>query len=326
MDPVRADLQGFNLLKQVLPPAQWTSLAGISSLLVFMGTGQGTMTKEFLLGQPTMLFNSLQACVELFSRMENRAAQDSATAIKYENPSIYGQVNGWYSVHPSIRVAENVWRHLSILEKFLPYFSEELRNSWLAFLGLLANRDPATTSEVDAPRRSWEEVMRWIVHTNLSGFGTGLAPLQFANNVVLAGLAKPPSPAAMAQWIYANKSYGAFTGLRVLGFNLTPSSSPATVRAAFMCFYSWLDHHLSPSDKEVLRFNSIFVEQLLCKIGRWNNRLLSMARINLVDQARGEFEGCSWTSEANLTDHTQFPIPSCQGLSRTIFRRIIEEG
>lgn len=158
------------------------------------------------------------------------------------------------------------------------------------------------------------------------GFGSGLAPFQFTNNIVLGGLATAPSPAAMAQWICANKSYGAFTGLGVMGFRLTKTSSPAAVRAAFVCFYSWLDRWLTANDKEILRFNTIFVEQLLCKVGRWNNRLQTMARINLQEEARRIFEGIDWESGANIEDHTKFPIPSSGAFPIEIFRRIVEEG
>ncbi|KAJ7352550.1 hypothetical protein DFH08DRAFT_665486, partial [Mycena albidolilacea] len=100
-------------------------------------------------------------------------------------------------------------------------------------------------------------------------FGSGLVPLQFANNLTLVGIGEPPSPETIALWIYMNKGYGAFRGLQVLSFNLPVDASPAAVRAAFFCFYHWLDHHLSDKDKKMLDFRTIFAEQLLCKVGRW---------------------------------------------------------
>ncbi|KAJ6550683.1 hypothetical protein DFH09DRAFT_901603 [Mycena vulgaris] len=328
MDPIRADLQGFRLLQTVLPSSQWTTKTGFSSLLVFMGTGQGTMTSEFLARmqqrETRMHFSSAQACIELFSSMEaGRAALDPAMRIKYENAAIYGQANSWYTTHPSIRVDAVHTRRLSLAEKFEPFFADEIQRSWIAFLGPLADQDPATS---DAPRKTWDETLRWIVQSNLPGFGSGLAPLQFANNIVLSGIAECPSPAAMAQWIFANRSYGAFVGLRVLGFNLPANASPATVRAAFCSFYYWLDFHLSPDDKHVLRFNTIFVEQLLCKVGRWKNRMKDMGKIDLVAEAQKIFEGHRWTRGGNLTDHTQFPFPSCQEFPTSVFRNIIEDG
>ncbi|KAJ7670252.1 hypothetical protein B0H17DRAFT_948965, partial [Mycena rosella] len=112
---------------------------------------------------------------------------------------------------------------------------------------------------------TWEEMLCWIVRSELNGFGTGLAPLQFANNMVLAGIAESaPPPATMAQWIFANRTYGAFSGLKVFGFNLhEKKASPAEVRAAFCCFYYWLEYHLSSEDKAILHFVSQFDPNLI---------------------------------------------------------------
>ncbi|KAJ6626366.1 hypothetical protein B0H10DRAFT_1781609 [Mycena sp. CBHHK59/15] len=328
MDPIRADLQGLRLLKDVLPPRLWTTKTGLSSLLVFMGTGQGTMTSEFLgrmkLQENKMHFSSASTCTALFSSMEaGQKALDPAMRIKYENPAIYGQANAWYSTHPSVRVNSTSFRQLTLAEKFEPYFSEEIQRSWEAFLGPLANQDPATS---DAPRKTWEETLRWIVNSKLMRFGSGLAPLQFSNNIVLAGIAESPSPATMAQWIFANRSYGAFAGLCVLGFNLPAKASPVAVRAAFCCFYYWMDFHLSPEDKKILCFNTIFVEQLLCKIGRWKYRMSDMGKIDMVAQTDEEFEGCEWTRGENIKDHVKFPFPSFRGFDLSVFQSIVEEG
>ncbi|KAJ7036196.1 hypothetical protein C8F04DRAFT_954173, partial [Mycena alexandri] len=102
--------------------------------------------------------------------------------------------------------------------------------------------------------RKWEEVFHWIVDSGLMGFGSSLTPFQFANNVVLAGLATPPSPAVMAQWIYANKDYGTFASFHVMGFKLERSASPAAVRAAFICVYCWLNYWLGDNDTKLLLF------------------------------------------------------------------------
>ncbi|KAJ6540748.1 hypothetical protein B0H19DRAFT_916248, partial [Mycena capillaripes] len=155
----------------------------------------------------------------------------------------------------------------------------------------------------------WENVLRWIVGTNLRGFGSGLAPLQFANNLALAGITEPPSLEIMAQWIYLNKGYGTFAGLKLLGFKLADNASPAAVRAAFISFYSWLEHFLSDEDKQKVHFGTIFVEQLLCKVGRWKNRLQQMGKQNLSAMAEKLFEGDSWIKGENLKDHTKWPIP-----------------
>ncbi|KAJ7433203.1 hypothetical protein B0H11DRAFT_771429 [Mycena galericulata] len=328
MDPIRADLQGLRLLRNVLPTHLLTTASGLSSLLVFMGTGQGTMTADFLRfmseKKDKMHFTSLKGCVDQFSSIEARPTTlGPSAAMKCDNSAIYGQPNTWYTLHPSIRVGPDAWTNLSLQDKFEPYFAEELQRSWIAFLGPLANEDPVSSK---VPRKSWEDVVKWILQSNLRGFCSGLAPLQFANNIVLAGIATTPSPAAMAQWIFTNKGYGAFAGLCVLGFNLPKKASASAVRAAFMCFYCWLDHHLTAEDKQILRFDAIFVEQLLCKIGRWKGRMKEMANKDLDSEARQLLDEAIWERGANLKDHTKFPFPSTNGFSISVFRGIVEGG
>ncbi|KAF8161918.1 hypothetical protein K438DRAFT_1618868, partial [Mycena galopus ATCC 62051] len=174
--------------------------------------------------------------------------------------------------------------------------------------------------------KSWGEVLHWILESGLRGFGGGLGALQFANTIVLAGIADPPSPAFMAQWIGINKDYGAFAGLQLLGFNLDKDSSPAAVRAAFCCFYYWLEHYLTKDDKDAVDFGTIFVEQLLCKISRWKHRMFSMGKLDLVEMARKVFEEVDWAPGTNIGDHTKFPIPSCKGIPTSVFRSIVLEG
>ncbi|KAJ7603665.1 hypothetical protein DFH06DRAFT_1350016 [Mycena polygramma] len=328
MDPIRADLEGFRLLKSVLPFHHLTTETGLSSLLVFMSTGQGSWTSDFLADMSQkpnkMHFSSLEECVEEFTVQENRQSTlAEAQQIRCCNPGIYGTANAWYSLHPSIRIGRNQYRSLTIREKFAPFFTVELGRSYRALLGPLADQDPETS---DAPKIPWDDVLRWIVQTRLSGFGSGLAPLQFANNLALAGIAEPPSVETMAQWIYLNKGYGAFAGLKVTGWNLPDNASPAAVRAALTCFYRWHEHHLSVEDSTLLRFGTIFAEQLLCKCGRWKHRLKSMTRMDLSEKADELFEGKPWTQGENWTDHTKWPIPSCADFPLSVFRSIIEEG
>ncbi|KAJ6537567.1 hypothetical protein DFH09DRAFT_1090917 [Mycena vulgaris] len=146
MDPIGADLQGFRLLQTVLPSSEWTTKTGFSSLLVFMGTGQGTTTSEFLARmqqrETKMHFSLAQACIQLFSLIDaGRPALDPAIRIKYENAVIYGQANSWYTTHPSIRVDAVHTRRLSLANKFEPFFADEIQRSWIAFLGPLTDQD-----------------------------------------------------------------------------------------------------------------------------------------------------------------------------------------
>ncbi|KAF8187258.1 hypothetical protein K438DRAFT_1595621, partial [Mycena galopus ATCC 62051] len=212
----------------------------------------------------------------------------------------------------------------SIREKFTPFFSAALGQSFENLIGPLKQQDPSTSN---ALKIAWADALRRIVDTNLSGFGTGLATLQFTNNLTLAGIATPPSPTQMAQWIYLNKDLRAFAGLQTCGFELAPGVSPAAVRAAFFCFYAWLDHFLMKADKEVLGFGPIFAEHLLCKVGRWKKKLYKMSgrKMDLTTIAQELFEGKPWVSAENLADYTKWPIPSCADFDISVFKSIVED-
>ncbi|KAF8174837.1 hypothetical protein K438DRAFT_1980029 [Mycena galopus ATCC 62051] len=301
MQPIRWKLRGFTLLEEVLPFHLWTTATGLASLLVFMSTGQGSLTSEFILRMSTrpgkFHFTSLDRAIAEFEAVENDTATfGDAQQIKFCNPAIYGTANACST-----------------------------GQSFENLIGPLKQQDPSTSN---APKIAWADALRWIVDTNLSGFGTGLATLQFANNLTLAGIATPPSPAQMAQWIYLNKDLGAFAGLQTCGFELAPDASPAAVRAAFFCFYAWLDYFLTKADKEVLGFGPIFAEHLLCKVGRWKKRLYKMSgrKMDLTTIAQELFEGKPWVSAENLADYTKWPIPSCADFDISVFKSIVEDS
>ncbi|KAJ7677149.1 hypothetical protein B0H17DRAFT_1139796 [Mycena rosella] len=275
MDPICGDLDGLRRLKEGLPFHFWTTETGLSSLLVFMGARQGS------------------ACIETFTVMENKASLQPATSrIKYNNPRIYGQPNSWYSLHPSVNVGRDEWVLLTLWQKFEPYFTDELGRSWRALLGPLADQDPQLLSS-DAKRMDWEDALRWILQSGISGFGSGLGALQFANNIVLAGITNPPSLAIIAQWIDRNKNYGAFAGLQ---------------------------------DKETLHFGAIFAEQLLCKVVRWRKVFDSGTQLDLCKRAAELLESKLWIQGANLDDHMAWPIPSCSNFSLSVSKGIVDDG
>ncbi|KAJ7026630.1 hypothetical protein C8F04DRAFT_1296445 [Mycena alexandri] len=300
MDPIRADLQSFRWLRKLIPFDELRTGSGLSSLLVYMGTGQGSGTLEFLENRDVvpgkMHFKSLNEAVEVFTVTENRAVSFPNMEIKYENPCVYEQVNSWYSLHPKYSVRGQTVE-LTIREKLGAYFEEELQTRWVALVG------------PDSPKPEWEDVLRWILHSELRGTG------------------QSPSPATMAQWIYLNKGFGAFAGLKALGFQLPDNASPAAVRAAFFCFYKWFETYLTEEDKETVHFGTIFAEQLLCKVGQWKKRMMkSMGKKDLSVMARPLFEGKPWTPGENWDDHTKWPIPSAQDFPLSVFKSIVEDG
>ncbi|KAJ7641396.1 hypothetical protein FB45DRAFT_738642 [Roridomyces roridus] len=207
-------------------------------------------------------------------------------------------------------------------------FSDRVQRGYLALLRNLAGHDPTIPG---APRISWLAAHKWVVDAKINGFGPGsLGALQFANNLTLLGVASPPSPVEMAQWISDHQDKGAFCGLQVLGFQLEQkNASPSAVRVAFLCVYAWLDNFLTTDDKLVLDFGPIFVEQLLCKVGRWCRRLndyaaQKTAKVALSQLADKAFEGARWTSGENLTQFNKWPFPPCTKYKPAVFRKIIE--
>ncbi|KAE9383357.1 hypothetical protein BT96DRAFT_761752, partial [Gymnopus androsaceus JB14] len=103
----------------------------------------------------------------------------------------------------------------------------------------------------------------------IAGFGSGITQMQFANTIALLGLCNLPSCDTMAVIVRANKRMGAFEGLQRLGLQVDAQSVETHVQAAFRCVYDALDHMLTGPDKQILCFNAIFVEHLLCKVSRW---------------------------------------------------------
>ncbi|KAJ7481129.1 hypothetical protein B0H11DRAFT_1724740 [Mycena galericulata] len=325
MDPIRGDLKGLHLLRSKLPPSALTTGAGFSSLLAYMGTGQGSMTSQFLQNND-MLFSSLDQCVETFRSAEiYNELQGPANALCIENKQIYGQPSNFLGLHPTIKLDDESTRKLELEEKFGQYFSADLQRNWENFIGPIANQDP---EYYEGERVPWGDIISFLRMQKLVGFGSGLTALQFANNMVFTSIADPASasPEALAQWIYSNKSYGAFEGLKRLGFVLPPNASASAVRSAFLCFYYWLDKHLSKEDKVTLHFNAIFVEQLLCKVPRWTKRLKDMAKVDLEKIAQKEFEEArtGWEQGKNLENPLLFPIPPCN--DRQVFSEILASG
>jgi hypothetical protein len=70
-----------------------------------------------------------------------------------------------------------------------------------------------------------------------------------------------------------------------------------------MCLYLWLEYHLTEDDKQVLHFDAICVELLLCKIGRWKHMAFEIGKIDLLLEPHQLFEGDSWEKGANLSDY-----------------------
>ncbi|KAJ6563441.1 hypothetical protein DFH09DRAFT_1279006 [Mycena vulgaris] len=292
-DPTRQHSEYAKLLFEALPPSQLTGGLGISRLLAYMGTGQGNKTKSFVTSgmdktknRFPMLFKDLADCVDHFETVE------------------LSNMYLLFDFHAPVIGKAGKKRKSTVEEKFIPYFSSDVQTKWIAWLGALHGQDPAT---YQGRKNSWSSALTFILDLKILGFQSGLTPLQFTNNLVFLGICDAPDAYEVANWIASNKSLGAYNGLVRLGFSLT---GYASIIAAYMVVYKHLDTNLSADDKQCLGFGTLFVEHLLCKVGRWEYRLrlqkhdfLLMARHAMVAQ------GVNWMKGANLTDHMAFPIP-----------------
>ncbi|KAJ6532929.1 hypothetical protein DFH09DRAFT_863561, partial [Mycena vulgaris] len=307
-----------------LPPSKLTGRLGISRLLAYMGTGQGNKTAAFTAFGLNMsknifpmAFDSLEQCVARFEATEvsnmallaDNKAQPGARAarlpgyIQCYNACIWGQASNHLLLQPTLGKGKTK-RKYTLTEKFTPYFSDLVQSKWHAWLGRLADQDPLTYK---GEKPSWGSALRFILDLHVLGFQTGLTPLQFANNLVFLGICNPPAPEEVASWIASNKSLGAYNGLVKLGFSLAGYSS---IVAAYMVVYNHLQTNLSDDDKQRLGFGSLFVEHILCKVGRWDYRLrLQQHPFILMSQQAAAVQGQSWMKGANSTDHQAFPIP-----------------
>ena len=320
-NPIRELMHGATLLKEHLPASKVTTRQGISNLLSWLGTGQGYVTRNFLktITRPHFFASSIQDMIETFqapinanatligSQFQHCKPQDIPGYIYYDDQRIWGQPNHYLSVSPSRRNDDG--KKFTLEEKFKPYWADSVQDAWAKLLGDLVDQDPTTYT---GKRPKWATAFLFLDEINVLTFKSGLTRLQLANYLVTLKIMDPPEPDEVAQWIFHNQSLGAFAGFASIGFIL-PSRDLDATRAAFACVFRHLDENLTREDKEILFFGPIFVEHLLCKVGRWKSRFseyLGMADKlhELVHEALEK--DSEWVSGANLHSPKAYPFPS----------------
>ena len=322
-NPIRESMHGATLLKEHLPASKVTTRQGISNLLSWLGTGQGYFTRKFLktITRHHFFASSIQEMIETFQAPINSNAtlisQFQQTAgkpqnipgyIQYDDPCIWGQPNHFLSISPSR--GKNSGKKMTLEEKFAPYWADSVQDAWAKLLGDLLDQDPTTYT---GERPKWATASLFLDEINVLSFKRGLTRLQLANYLVTLKIVDPPEPDEMAQWIFHNQGLGAFTGLANIGFILSSNNLNAT-RAAFACVFRHLDENLTREDKEILFFSPIFVEHLLCKVGRWKNRFSNYPGIadklhELVHKALEETWNSGWVAGANSLSPKAVPFP-----------------
>ena len=321
-NPIRQNLEATSLLQTHLPGELLTSKNGLSNLLSWMGTGQGFKTRTFLesFTHHKQFFSSnLEEMINIFQAVvaqnalivsrypEHPRPQELPGIVPVDDMLVWGQPNHLLSSAPTKEKIGNYSIKFTLREKFAPYWTLEVQNAWVAFLGDMLDKDPIT--HID-PRREWREVQSLLENLNITGFGSGLTPFQLANHLVALKIVNPPSVVDIADWIYSNPKLGAFRGLKDLGFSVS-TKSLMSVRGAFTCIYRFLEEHLTEQDKSLLFFDPIFTEHVLCKIPRWKARLADEdAEGRLEKLAAKEIENnYVWTPRANIISNKAFPLP-----------------
>ncbi|KAH7917174.1 hypothetical protein BV22DRAFT_1026874 [Leucogyrophana mollusca] len=177
-------------------------------------------------------------------------------------------------------------------------------------------------------RVEWEAGREWLAARKLICFTSGLTPFQFLNNLVNAGILYPPSVEQSGSWIGQHRRLGAFDGLARIGFKV--DCRPVHwAEASFKTFYAHLDRYLSPEDKEMLVFDTVFTEHLLCKVARYSKAFCEGDKITLDSlgrQAILQEASMPWISGENLEDATGklFPIPL--HTDKESLKRIVEQA
>ena len=323
-DPIRQYSGTASLLQEHLPGVKLTSREGLSNLLAWMGTGQGIKTKAFLRytdvngGFYSSTVGELVQKFEMILTHNTRLLAECGASSKkgvnselvpgyipLDDVRIWGQPSNQLSATPTLP-GKPTHQKCTLEEKFSPYFSDVVRDSWMKWLGDLAGHDPA---KYTGNLRSWKDGREFMAKLELKGFISGLTVFQLLNNLVFLGLASMPTVNDIADWIYENPTLGAYRGLTNLGFVLTDCGS---VRCAFGCVYGHLEKHLTDDDKKLLGFSPIFVEHVLCKVVRWDKHLSDeMHPPSTLDAFAKEipFHERNWVPGRNQVDGSAFPFP-----------------
>ncbi|RDB25058.1 hypothetical protein Hypma_007527 [Hypsizygus marmoreus] len=346
-DPVRTSNRGAQLLKEHLPGNKLTTSAGLSNLLVWMGTGQGNKTSKFLCAFDRVFSYSLQECVALFGAalihnqsvlsryfrdVDDCLSADTESApphidglLQISNSRIYGSACNTLKLLPTVREkispgapvykkilpSDAPVNKMDLNDKMEPYWTWSVRQQWIAHLGDMLNADPSTYM---GKRQSWSSTIHMLIDLKIPGFMSGLTVMQTANALAISGIIEPPELTELADWIWQNHRLGAFAGLQRLGFCLPNRKA---VYVALTCLYTFLDNHLTDDDKTILGFGTIGLEHALCKVSRWSKKVEDILR-----WAKAAEQSDTFIHGANLHNPAGFPFP-LSGISRQIIQETL---
>ncbi|KAJ7067577.1 hypothetical protein C8F01DRAFT_980199, partial [Mycena amicta] len=273
-----------------IPGAKLTTGLGISNLLSFFGTGQCSVTEAFLLSlQNTGGFfseNTEAMASKFYHRIHLEAGRVSGPPIEFECMTAWGVPSAELAampVKPTKKKAKQVAPptadgvNAALLQKFAPYYALEVQQQWLNLLGPLAGKDPET---YEGQRPGWRETMDFFSRLRVAPFQDSLTAMQTVTTLVFSRIVEMPTAQEMGEWIAKHPKLGAARGLQYLGFDVSSSDK---IIAAFICFHNLLADLLTPEQKQIVRFDVAFTENLLCKTVRWKKTLKDDTGDELTD-------------------------------------------
>ncbi|KAF9032190.1 hypothetical protein BJ165DRAFT_1535148 [Panaeolus papilionaceus] len=312
-NPIRASSEYACLFALNLPSHLLTTRSGLSNILSYMGTGQGSGTSSFLsmhASKPHKFFTfSLDEVVQLFQSAVTKncaifgttlQANKSPAFISCFDTRIWGQPSRSFSLAP-----EGAEKYRGVRHKFEPYWTSSVQDQWEEFLGPNLNIDP---QNFQGRRPSWLTILTFLLNLRIPGFQTGLTVFQCANNLALAGICEEPTCQEIVNWVGRNKHLGAWKGLKTLGFSIGDRSGLA-VYPAFFCVWKFLDIQLSEKDKVDLGFSPMFVEHILCKITRYSKRWPDFLDCAQSAEKLETPSTISSSAKSKPTSHLDFQFP-----------------
>lgn len=316
-DPVRHNNNGTRRLLQKIPGTELTKPRGLSCLFSWMSTGQGTdRTLSFMNQRTLFVFSDLEECITVFDDILTSNAGIIADSgftgrrfdkldgyVSLDNPNIYGSAANSLKLLPT-RGRKASKKKYTLAEKFGPFFTDDLVQKWKSFLGDMLGQDPKQFTGI---KHTWLEGLEFVVGCKLDGFKNGLTLLQTVNNMAFQSVLTMPTHDGITTWIGANPNLGAYRGLSELGFTLVHEGF---MRVAIKIVYDHMDRYLTADDKQLLGFGYIFVEQVLCKVVRWDYRLKQGGAGSLEEIADSALaKAKDWVVGENATEGSKFPFP-----------------
>lgn len=171
--------------------------------------------------------------------------------------------SSWPTTAKEVIEVKNVWGQVSTDIQWganhcnIPiWFSNAVMDGWERWL-----RNHSTKLA------SWSETLDWLEAWSISPFKKkiGLGSIHIVNRLAERGICKMPTIRELADWMALARRFGAYKGLRAIGFNTR------NVNDVVLSLGMIHEHLLSRFDQQTLtamRYSVIALENLLCKVKR----------------------------------------------------------